>query len=179
MLDFKKLREIRSTDLSTTKSKLREQFLTPIEEEFHSFFNDFWSMPRKALNHGYPKLDVYENNNNYVVEYAMAGVDKDKISIEITEDKASEFAEFGTRTLKVSGGMEQAFEHNKNSNYHVKELTRKSFSRSLILPDYVIGDPKAVFQNGVLTLTFSLPVKEEPNKPHTKSIPIVDAEEGK
>ncbi len=162
----------RAAAFAATKSAIR---ISLLEEILHEVYEECGAGGATLYPLGFPKLDVYENDTKYVVEYAMAGVDRDKIQIEITDDKASEFAEFGTRTLKVSGTMGEKFEHKVGVNYHVKELTRKSFSRSLILPDYITGDPVAEYDNGMLTLTFDLPVKAE-TKPHTKSISITDKE---
>jgi HSP20 family molecular chaperone IbpA len=78
--------------------------------------------------------------------------------------------------LRVSGKMDVAYEHRKDAVYHVKELTRKGFVRTMLLPEYVKSDPVASYHHGMLTLTFDLPKKEEV-KPQVKSIPILTKEE--
>jgi HSP20 family molecular chaperone IbpA len=160
------------------KSHLRDNLFGPFESEFNRFFDDFFSVPRKPSNAGYPRVDVYERGNEFVVEFSIAGVDPADISVEI-EDKPSEFRSYGSeyaKLLKVSGKMSQEFENKADANYHVKELTRKSFSRSMLLPDHLVGDPKATHKNGMLTLTWTTVSATEEAKPQVRSIPILTEE---
>lgn len=172
------IRPIRSAPVSPSNlvhqdpSRLRDHFFGSMESEFNRFFDEFFAVQRKPLSNGFPRVDVYEHAGNFVVEYSMAGVDPDNISIEINEDPESTFREFGTRALKVAGKMSSEFEHKKDASYHVKELTRKHFTRTMILPDYVKSDPVASYKNGMLTLVFSLPETEATPQPKVTSIPI-------
>jgi len=101
-------------------------------------------------------MDVYENENAFVVTAPVPGVKLEEVEITITGN-----------TLVVKG--ETKAEHTEEKgNYLRQELRYGSFQRSMTLPLDVEGTKaEAVFENGVLTLT--LP-KAEAVKP--KSIKI-------
>jgi HSP20 family protein len=157
----------------STVPHLRDHFFAPFEEHFNKFFDDYFALQRKPTQHGFPRVDVYEHADDFVVEFSMAGVDPNDVSIQIEDQHPhrSEFVEHG-KLLKVSGKMSSEYEHRKDAQYHVKELTRKHFTRSMILPDYVKDDPKASYKNGMLTLTFKTVKNVEEAKPLVRSIPI-------
>jgi HSP20 family molecular chaperone IbpA len=172
----------RNADLSRTLNPrdlpdVRDHFFGPFEEQFNRFFDDFFAVKRKPLSHGFPKVDLYTHDEKFVIEYAMAGVDPADVTIELSDEPHDFGSDYG-RKLKVSGKMSKDFEHVQDAVYHVKEMSRKSFTRTVILPENVKSDPVATFKNGMLTLTFELPKKEE-DKPKVKNITIQTEEEGK
>jgi HSP20 family molecular chaperone IbpA len=66
--------------------------------------------------------------------------------------------------------MAHDYQYSKNTEYQYRELTRAKFQRVISLPDEAKGDPEAVVQNGMLTLTWQL---EEPQtSSEVREIPI-------
>lgn len=105
---------------------------------------------------GYPAMDMYQTENEVVVKAMLPGVKADDIQVSITGD-----------VLTLRGEVKQDAEV-KEANYHLKERSFGSFSRSVSLPVPVVADKaKAEFENGVLTLI--LPKAEEV-KPKTITV---------
>lgn len=139
----------------------RDDFFYPFEQHFNKifdeFFNDFGILRSKT---GFPKLDVIQKADEWIVEVAVPGLSSDDVKVDIIPEK-------NKHILKISGKMEK---HEEDAEFHVKELRRSAFERSICLPEYVEGDPKATLKNGLLRLVWKVnsPVKEM----KIKSIPI-------
>ena len=135
----------------------REDLFFPIEEQFNKIFDSLFDGP--SLNGiksktGFPRIDVHSEQNNWQIDVALPGVNPKDIEVEIVP--MSNF-----RTLKISGKMESTEE---NKTYHVKELRRSQFERTITLPDYVKGDPEAVMKNGLLSLGWKIEKEKPPEK---------------
>ncbi len=105
---------------------------------------------------GYPAMDMYQTENEVVVKATLPGVKAEDLQVSITGD-----------VLTLRGEVKQDSEV-KEANYHLKERSFGSFSRSVSLPVPVVADKaKAEFENGVLTLV--LPKAEEV-KPKTITV---------
>jgi molecular chaperone IbpA len=105
----------------------------------------------------YPPYNVIKfSDDDYVMEFAVAGFKKDNISI--TTDK---------NVLTVNGEKEDP-EFEKDSGYVHKGIAGRKFSRSFTLPEYfeVVG---AEMEDGMLLITLERQIPEE-KKP--KSIRI-------
>lgn len=103
-----------------------------------------------------PAIDMYEDNENVVVETELAGIDPENVSISIEND-----------TLTIKGTAEKKSEV-EDKNYYRKEIKRGSFYRSIPLPARVLGDnASAVAEGGVLKI--SIPKMPE-GKPKTIKI---------
>lgn len=86
-------------------------------------------------------VDVYEDGDDLVVQSTVAGVDDDKLEVNIT-----------TESVTIRGERERKDEV-KEKDYFYQELFWGTFSRSVILPHEV--DPEhssASLKNGVLTV---------------------------
>ncbi len=94
-------------------------------------------------------LDVYETDNNLVVEASLPGISPDDVDISIVGD-----------TLTIKGEVKHEAEKEEKGRYHYRERRYGAFQRSVTLPTNVDTDAaEAVFENGVLKLT--LPKVEE------------------
>jgi HSP20 family protein len=114
---------------------------------------------RSALSfegYGVIDLDMYQTDDEIVVEASIPGIKPEDINISIAGE---------VLTIKGEVGQEK---ETKNADYHIQERRFGSFSRSVTLPTMVVAD-KAVadFKNGILKLT--LPKAEEV-KPKTISV---------
>jgi HSP20 family protein len=102
---------------------------------------------------GYVPLDLYETDNEVVVQAALPGVKPEDVDIQISGD-----------TLTIRGESKHE-EEEKKRDYYRQESWYGSFARSVTLPVQVNADgADAVFENGVLKLTIP---KAEEAKPKT------------
>jgi len=95
----------------------------------------------------FPKLNIYFENNEYVVEAGVSGIKKEDIKIEMKDN-----------ILSISYNKEKNEETN-NRQYYLKELKESSFCRKIRIPNTVNIPEKAEYSNGILILKFKL--KEE------------------
>jgi HSP20 family protein len=111
-----------------------EPFKELIEKFFEEDF-DFTISPKLAT-------DVYETDNDLVVEMQVPGFKKENIKISFQDDY-----------LKVEGNVEEE-KKEEAKNYWRKEIKKGSFVRVIPLPRKI--DPKkakATFKDGVLKIT--------------------------
>lgn len=100
-------------------------------------------------------VDVYETDDEVVVEAAVPGVKPEEIDVQVTGN-----------VLTIKGERKEEKKEEKAS-YISQERRFGSFSRSVTLPtDVNVDKAKAEFEHGVLTLTLTLP-KLESVKPKT------------
>ncbi|MCF7820128.1 MAG: Hsp20/alpha crystallin family protein [Candidatus Pacebacteria bacterium] len=118
-------------------------------DEMDRAFSDFMPVPVRQQNFT-PAVDMYEDENNVIVETQLAGIDPDKVNISIEND-----------VLCIKGEGEKTSEV-EDKNYYRKEIKRGSFYRSIPLPTHVSGDKaSAVAEEGVLKISI-------PKAPETK-----------
>ena len=97
-----------------------------------------------------PKVDVIDHDKDITVKAELPGVEKKDVSISVTDH---------TLTIKAETGTE---EKEEKENYYRREISRGSFTRSVMLPETVeIDKASASFRDGVLEIL--LP-KTEPAK---------------
>jgi HSP20 family protein len=111
------------------------------------------------MREGFAPLDVYQTDDELVVEALMPGVKPDNLDVSITGD-----------TLSIRGEVREEREVSDDSkrDYLVRERRYQRYSRTLRLPTLVQADKaEAEFDNGVLRL--KLPKAEEV-KPKTIKI---------
>lgn len=128
-------------------------------EEMDKVLSDFSPTPLRRQGGYVPAIDMYEDNDNVIVESQLAGIDPDKVNISIEND-----------ILTIRGESEKKSEV-EEKNYYKKEIRRGSFYRSIQLPTRVDGDAaKAIAEDGVLKITIpkSLEVKPKTIKIETK-----------
>src|SRR3989344_493649 len=90
---------------------------------------------------GHLTVDVYQTEDEIIVQSTIAGVTADDIDITITSDMV---------TIK---GRRESSEKVKASDYYYRELYWGAFSRSIILPEEIDADnAKASMKNGILTI---------------------------
>jgi HSP20 family protein len=133
--------------------KTIEQTFKPLQR-LKRFFEDWdLDLPSEPVN--FPKIDIWEDEEKYVVEAELPGFDKKDIDINITDD---------ILTIKASRKKE---EEKKDKNYYYAERSYGEFLRSVRLPSEVDKKSiKAKYNNGVLELT--LPKTKEAKEKTTK-----------
>jgi len=118
--------------------------------------NYFGRSPKAFEGYDVIDLDLYQTDNDVVIEASIPGIDPDDINISVAGE-----------VLTIKGEVKQETE-SKEADYHIKERRYGSFSRSISLPTQVVADKaNAEFKNGILKLT--LPKAEEV-KPKTITV---------
>ena len=133
----------------------REDIFRPFRElqrEIDRLFDDFFRTEvRPAKEFFAPDMDVYETDDEVVIEVEIPGIDRKDVKITVEEN-----------ILKISGEKKVEREQ-KGKNYYYVERSAGKFERAIRLPDYVdVEKIKAEYKNGVLTIR--VPKKEERKK---------------
>lgn len=155
--------------LSSLVKPNRNELFYPFEQVFDKFFNDLYSdLSPNSLKakSGFPRWDIYQSDDEWVVEVAATGCEPDDVTVEILPTENSNYH----RMLKISGRVAENFQLSDNVTYSVRELRRSSFERFVYLPNDVAGDPRATMKNGILKLAWDLPLAKR--KPEAKKIEI-------
>ncbi|WP_223593201.1 Hsp20/alpha crystallin family protein [Neobacillus bataviensis] len=109
--------------------------------------------PLSAVNEFSPKCDLYEMENELIVEAEIPGLDRDSLQISVQQ-----------QVLTIKGEFKVL---QQNRKYYLKERASRSFKKELILPYPIfVHKIKSELRNGVLTL--SMPM----NREEVEDIPI-------
>ena len=134
-----------------SQPKELERFFQDFLEESFSprMWRGFPSLRKfKELEGVSPSVDMFDKKDEVVVKAEIPGVEKDNISISISDN-----------TLIMKGEMKKE-EEVKEEDYYYSERSYGSFARTLSLPAKVQADKiKASFKNGILEIR--LPKAEE------------------
>jgi len=131
----------KNTDLFNTGFK---DFYNMLDD----FFADSWPIRRSLAGDTF-KIDVRENEKEYIVEAELPGVKKDEINVAINEGR-----------LTISVKREEKLE-DEGKNYIHKERHYASMTRNIFLADASDEGIKAKLEEGVLNIT--VPKKEKPD----------------
>lgn len=125
---------------------------------FGSLFGDTLMGPapadeRAKLWNWNPSVDIYENDQEYVISAELPGVDKKDISLDVKG-----------RTLSLKG--ERSAEKDiREDRYYRRERSYGKFERMFSLPDHVdLEVISADFKDGVLRITIPKSEKEKPRQ---------------
>lgn len=124
----------------------RAKDIFDIDSLFDEFFNDSL-IPAWFIGDNRMRVDVRENEKEYIIEADLPGVDKENINIEFDNDRL---------TISVERNEELNVE---KENYIRRERRSGSFSRSFYVENVIEDQISAEFKNGVLTII--LPKKEQ------------------
>lgn len=124
--------------------------LFDLQRGINQLFDGSFGAPREdvALKAWTPAVDVYEDENAFLIKLELPEVSRDDVKVSLNEN-----------TLSISGERRVENEQ-KRENYHRVERSYGQFYRSFTLPPNVNAEAiNAQFKDGVLRLT--LPKKEE------------------
>lgn len=103
-----------------------------------------------------PRMDVTENENNYIIQIELPGVPKSDVSVNVNDELL----------MTISGEKKR----NEQSNLLRSERVYGSFKRTLQLPENAdVEKIKATYNQGVLELTIE---KKQPITPKQYDITI-------
>lgn len=135
---------------------------------FSGMFDDFFNRSLSNWNNGnfsatqttLPSVNVKETDENYEVELAAPGMDKNDFHVTLDGN------------LLTISSEKQAGNEEKDERYTRREFSYQSFQRSFELPKDVVDEEniQAKYENGVLRLT--IPKKEAAKKKAPKRIEI-------
>lgn len=117
-----------------------------MDRVFDNFFNDS-VFPSHFNNSGHMKVDISENEKEYILEAELPGVKKDEINLEVNDDR-----------LTIAVSKDEKTEEKKD-NYLRRERRTSSMIRSFSLENVASDKITAKHENGILTLV--LPKKEQ------------------
>lgn len=104
----------------------------------------------------FPKENIIKGENTIIVELALAGYNKDQISIERDGN-----------LLTINGKAEEVNEDDFDMRYVRRNIAKRSFSRSFtVASEY--ADIRAKFENGLL----SIHLEKQPEETNKKLIEI-------
>ncbi len=120
---------------------------TGLSKVFDDFFGDFHNVGLDVAS-SFGHSDIYEKDNNLVIETELPGAKKEDVSIKVEND-----------TLHISGEMKRN-EEVKEDNYFRMGRRYGSFQRTFPLPSDLANKKsiKAHFEDGVLKVI--IPLKE-------------------
>lgn len=120
--------------------------------------DDLFGFVPAVKRHLEPAMDVYQTDNELVVEMQVPKMDPKDLKVTVEEG-----------VLKVEGGSSEEKEE-KGKEYFRREIRRGQFSRMLSLPVSVKeGETKATFEHGVLKITMP---KAESVKPKAIEVEV-------
>lgn len=143
----------------------RDELFAPIEQQFDKFFSDFFQRSTSdavRAGVGYPKLDIMEDRDNFIIRAALPGVKLENLSVELTpEFPAQDYGSTGSpktaASIRISGEMSDEYSSAAGTSYYHKELHKSRFSRIVQLPDYLLEEePQTTLQDGILTLKWKV-----------------------
>jgi HSP20 family protein len=125
--------------------------LIPRRGFFRDIFDDLFEWPLISKSFDIMRSDVYEQDNQYVVEMDIPGFKKEDINID-----------YNNGYLSISAKNEDVVEEDKN--YIRRERFYGQYQRSFYVGDIDESQIKASFNNGILKVVFPKKQLENPNK---------------
>ncbi len=125
-------------------NRRRADLMSPGFDDFQNMLDDFfavgWPFSRSLAGDTF-KIDVQDNEKDYVVEAEIPGVNRDEIGISLDDGR-----------LKISVSRQESSEE-KDRNYVHRERRCSMMERSVYLSEAAPEGVKAKLDNGVLTVT--------------------------
>jgi HSP20 family protein len=136
--------------------------LTRIHDEIDRVFQEFptpsFLTPWFGRARWLPALDLYEQNNNLIVEAELPGIPKEAVKLSCT-----------VNSLTIQGETKKE-EEEKREGYYRSERRYGSFYRTVALPEEVdVNKIQAQYKDGILKVT--LP-KVASTESKSRSVPI-------
>ena len=129
--------------------------LRPFSVGFDSIFDDFdrmlESVDRGHINANYPPYNIKKiNENNYVIEVALAGFSKEDIDVELKDN-----------TLTVKNKIKEKVINSESSNGVIhKGISTRQFERAFTIAED-IKVKEAELRNGLLSINLEKIIPEE------------------
>lgn len=141
----------------TVRRNLRPTISRFFDDDWNSLFD--WSN-RNLTVETLPAVNIKENSNEFIVEMAAPGMNKDDFHVELNDN-----------VLTIKCEVKHENETNED-NYLRREFSYQAFQRTFNLNKQLVDDGQiqAKYDNGILSLT--LPKKEEAKEKPPRLIEI-------
>lgn len=120
----------------------RSSLTRSLGDQMNKLLNEMYSkdfFPGALAKGSYPKMNVYDEEGNLCIDAYVPELPKEKIHLEVKDN-----------VLTIRGDSNQDKELS-NENYYCREVSKRSFSRSIKLPDNVKEDDiSADLKDGML-----------------------------
>lgn len=141
----------------------RDEFVTSFDRLFNQLFEEVFPQSTKELGvdlfskGAYPKVNVLDEEKQYVLEAELPGISKDQVVVDINHVE---------KTVTIKGEKRTDEKKENKGTYLYRELKQSSFVRSFQFGDNSdLENVNGKFENGVLILTIP---KKEPTLQETK-----------
>lgn len=136
-------------------NRKKQDLLSSGFDDFHNMIDDFfvdgWPLRRSLASDTF-KIDVQDNQNEYIIEAELPGVKKEEIEVSLEDGK-----------LNISFKKEESKEE-KEKNYIHRERRFSSMARTIFLQDSSEEDISAKLVDGVLKIKVPKREKVEVSK---------------
>lgn len=152
----------KSDSMSTFPFRRFDSLMETLHQQMDSLFStgsfDMSIFDEIQPRGNFPKMNVKETENSYIVEAAIAGFAKEDVELELKEN-----------ILYLKGEYKGAKE-STNEKILKKEIAMRSFRRAIRFPHKInTEDINCTYDKGIITCTIG---KVEPNGPKTTKIKI-------
>ena len=130
--------------------RVRNGFLEPTFDDMYDMFDKFFAETTPKLNNNKFKVDLQNNESEYVIDAEMPGVSKDNINLSLENDHLV----LGCETTKE--------EDKSEANYVHRERSFASMQRRFYLPNADVENIEAKLENGLLNVR--IPEKSKDSK---------------
>lgn len=115
-----------------------------LDSDLDRVFENFFDLDPWDIKTRYPKVDVRDEKDHYIVEADLPGLTEKDIEVKVEND-----------ILTIQSNKTEKREEKKNG-YLIRERKASSFIRSFVLPNDVNREQiEASMKNGVLTIKLS------------------------
>ncbi|MFN6944320.1 MAG: Hsp20/alpha crystallin family protein [Cytophagaceae bacterium] len=133
---------------------------TNVSRMMDDFFDDEFKFSGQDMTASMPAVNVKESEEDYRVELATPGLEKNDFKINVEGN-----------VLTISAQKEETKEEKENGRFNRREFSYRSFVRSFSLPENVDREKIAAnYKDGILNLT--IPKREKEEKKSTKQINV-------
>lgn len=117
--------------------------------DFNNLIDDFFNAPFRSLRHDTFKLDVKEEDNQYIIEADLPGINRNEIKVSYDDQHL---------IIAIERDEEK---DDKQENYLHRERQVCSMRRVINLPDVDKNQVKAKLEDGVLRVSAQKATEEE------------------
>lgn len=139
-------------DLVPFRNRSRGEVEERRNDPFNEMINDFFSDAFNMIDTKSFKSDVRENEDEYIIESELPGLEKEDINIELTDNY-----------LTISAKNEEKFEE-EEENYIRRERRTGSFQRCFYIKNVKDDEIDASYENGILEVKLPKKQKSTPAK---------------
>ncbi len=137
-------------------NRRRKDLMSTGFEDFQNMLDDFfaedWPRPRSLMKDTF-KIDVKEDDNEYMVEAELPGMTKEDVSLSIEDGR-----------LSISVNKEEVKEDQDQKNYIHRERRYTSMQRNIFLAEAADEGITAKLKDGVLMITVPKKVHEDKSR---------------